>query len=153
MSSDDSCVSGAAHQPVAAPLAQRLCTVCGEALSIKRLQAVPGASKCVPCLTAAGDVVWLKQYDELGRDGEVVTSRYTHNVAIERHKHRLNTAVPSDAAFNAATGDDSHLAIDRQQPLEVGRHLSTEFVDSDYESWGSDEVKTIIEEVAVAAAA
>jgi hypothetical protein len=69
----------------------RRCEECGSSLPISRILAVPTATHCVPCLTAAGDVPRVKRLDGfIGRDGEDVVSTYfTANKYLEAEVRRL----------------------------------------------------------------
>jgi hypothetical protein len=96
--------------PVPSKSSERMCAGdCGEPLSVKRLEANPAATFCVPCLEKAGDVPTIKRYDEVTPDGDVVSTVFTANKRIERQMRRTNSTIASEEDFAIALGDDSHL--------------------------------------------
>lgn len=78
----------------------RLCTVCSEAIPAARLKAQPRATKCVPCLNAAGDVPLLRRFDEQSAQGTVETL-FTNDAKLEREILRQRNTVPGYRAENA----------------------------------------------------
>jgi hypothetical protein len=77
------------------------CTLCSQPLSRARLAAQPGATECVPCLSANGDVPRIKRYDDhYGKDGEDCDEIFfTCNPAIDRKiSERIHRKAPSVSA-------------------------------------------------------
>jgi hypothetical protein len=83
-----------------AQLNLRLCTVCSEAIPAARLKAKPGADKCVPCLSAAGDVPRLRRFDENSAQGTVETL-FTSDANLSHQLRRQRQTVPGYRAENA----------------------------------------------------
>lgn len=98
------------------PNSVRLCSVCQEPIPQKRLDAVPDTEHCIPCLEKEGDVPKVKRFDEFLPNGELVSTTFTENKAIERQMKRVNTVPPPDEAFDIALQDDSHLLRENSVP-------------------------------------
>jgi hypothetical protein len=105
----------------------RSCSECGEPLSDKRLKANPRAEQCVPCLEIKGDVLPLRRYDEYTPSGDLISTHFTKNKAIERQMRRVNTEPAPDDAFDVALGDDSHLTRERTGENEHAYNMTEAF--------------------------
>jgi hypothetical protein len=104
-----------------------MCSGCGEPLAEKRLQAVPNATECVPCLEKAGDIPTIKRYDETTPDGELVSTHFYKNKRIERQMRRVNTEAAPEEAYSVAVGDDSHLVRERAGENEHAYNMTEAF--------------------------
>ena len=62
------------------PFQMGSCAECGGLIPTKRLQAVPGATHCVPCLKRQGDVPRLQRLDQtVGTLEDYVTHEYLYS--------------------------------------------------------------------------
>lgn len=111
----------------------RLCSECGDELSSARIKANPRAEQCVPCLEKLGDVLPIRRYDEHTPSGDLISTHFTKNKAIERQMRRINTEAAPDEAFDVALGDDSHLTRERTGENEHGYGMVEAFETEDEE--------------------
>lgn len=80
----------------------RPCSICGEALSAKRLAARPNAGQCVPCLEASGDVPRTLRFDEGTKTGTLSTFfRESNNLTALIRRQQTHT--PSSRFLSEAT--------------------------------------------------
>lgn len=105
-------------------MSSRTCTECGESIPANRLAAVPGATQCVPCLQAAGDVPRIKRFDETTKDDLVVETYYVRNPYIELQQAKQRIAVLDQANFN--TNDDARLNEEPNHTLLVDPYTATD---------------------------
>lgn len=105
----------------------RVCINCGGPIPAARLAAIPGATRCVPCLTLAGDVPVWKRFDEPGPDGEVVETFFTDDKRLLRQVTYTNNVIADAAAFAAAVGDDAELTVEIGTSLDIARSLAEDF--------------------------
>src|SRR5271157_2784061 len=70
----------------------RVCHACGKEIPSIRLRAVPSAILCVPCLTALGDVLPLRRFDEHNKE-DIVETLFVQNGEIDRQIRRERTHV------------------------------------------------------------
>lgn len=103
----------------------RMCQNCNEAIPPKRLEAVPNAKLCVPCLEKSGDVPKLRRYDEAASDGDTVQTYFTDNKQIRSQITRNNRRAADDESFYIAAGDDAHLVREYAQVLDIARSLAS----------------------------
>lgn len=85
--------------PVLSFRAFRLCRVCEEPISQARLQAIPNATQCVGCLTAAGDVPLVRRFDEQTGDNETVSVYGDSNT-------RVRTSISSLKSLKESSDDE-----------------------------------------------
>jgi hypothetical protein len=111
-------------QPSVVPL--RLCITCKEPIPTNRLAARPNASQCVPCLTAAGDVVKTKRYDEVIGE-EIVSTYFRTNRRIEERIARLGMHVPSTRILVEET-ESPTIGINRPEQAADQRAADTKWL-------------------------
>lgn len=61
------------------------------------MKAMPSATRCVPCLEAMGDVAPLRRFDEVGFDGEIVSTFYENNSYVESQQYRVSAFTIPDS--------------------------------------------------------
>lgn len=123
-----------------------MCNGCGEPLAAKRLQAVPNATQCVPCLERAGDTPTIKRFDEFTPQGDIVSTHFFKNKNIERQMKRVNTEAAPEEAYSVAVGDDSHLVRERTGENEHAYQMSEAFENVE------DELEALLEKCETAIA-
>ncbi len=99
----------------------RNCKDCGKEIPVKRLEAKPNATNCVPCLEKAGDVRRVKRYDEHDYYGnEIAHVYFTDDAALETQMRRIATCP------HLPTGDEL-LEDDTNEIILEAEHMASAF--------------------------
>ena len=77
-----------------------ICTECKQPIAEKRMKAMPSATQCVQCLEKLGDVPPIRRFDEVGFDGEIISTFYEHNSYVESQQHRIGLFTAPDLEYD-----------------------------------------------------
>jgi hypothetical protein len=114
----------------------RDCSECGTSIPENRLRAMPNAYQCVPCLEKMGDVAPMRRYDEVGVDGEIISTFYLKNNYVESQQKRVKSFTIPDIE---ASEEFQYEFFERPKQNEQGYSLSEAFEEDDEEEESNEE--------------